>query len=91
MLGIIIRKLRLEQGLKQEDLGRRLGVTKQSVSNWENGNIMPSIDLLEKLSDHFGVTTDYMLGRESRQTLDITGLSDEQATHIQMIINDLRK
>ncbi|MBR2132995.1 MAG: helix-turn-helix transcriptional regulator [Oscillospiraceae bacterium] len=90
MLGQTIRKLRQERGMKQEDLGIAVGVTKQSVSNWENENIMPSIDLLIRLADCFGVSTDYLLGRAQRITLDATGLTDTQATHIQFLIDDLR-
>lgn len=89
MLGENIRRLRQERGLCQEELGRRIGASKQSVSNWENGNIAPSIDLLIRLADFFGVSTDYLLGREERRTLNATGLSDVQATHIQQIIDDL--
>lgn len=90
MLGENIRRLRQERGLCQEDLGRRIGASKQSVSNWENGNITPSIDLLLRLADFFGVSTDYLLGRNNQRTLDAAGLTDIQATHIQQIIDDLR-
>lgn len=90
MLGENIRRLRQERGLNQEELGRRVGASKQSVSNWENGNIAPSIDLLIRLADFFGVSTDYLLGRQSQRTLDVEGLSDIQATHIQLLIDDLR-
>ncbi len=91
MLDEMIRKLRLERGMKQEELGRRVCASKQSVSNWENGNIMPSIDLLVRLADFFGVTTDYLLGREDRHTLDADGLTPEQMAHLQLLIDDLRK
>ncbi len=90
MLGENIRRLRQERGLRQEELGRRIGVSKQSVSNWENENIAPSIDLLVRLADFFGVSTDYLLGRQSQRTLDADGLSDLQATHVQQLIDDLR-
>lgn len=90
MLGENIRRLRQERGLNQEELGRRVGASKQSVSNWENGNIAPSIDLLIRLADFFGVSTDYLLGRQGQRTLDVEGLTDIQATHIQLLIDDLR-
>lgn len=90
MLGDNIRRLRQDRGLRQEELGRRVGASKQSVSNWENGNIAPSIDLLLRLADFFGVSTDYLLGREDQRTLDAAGLTDTQATHIQQLIDDLR-
>ena len=90
MLGQTIRKLRQDRGMKQEELGVAVGVSKQSVSNWENENIMPSIDLLIRLADCFGVTTDHLLGRAERTTVDVTGLKEREITHIQMLIEDLR-
>ena len=90
MLGQMIRKLRTERGLKQEDLGKEVCASKQSVSNWENENIMPSIEILVRLADYFGVTTDYLLGREELRRLDADGLSDIQLAHLQQIIDDLR-
>lgn len=89
MLGENIRRLRQERGLCQEELGRRIGASKQSVSNWENGNIVPSIDLLVRLADFFGVSTDYLLGREKQRVLDAAGLTDAQAAHVQQLIDDL--
>lgn len=74
MLGKVIRQLRLERGIKQDDLGSALHVSKQSVSNWENDNIMPSVELLVKLADYFGVSTDYLLERTERTTVDVSGL-----------------
>lgn len=57
-----IRELRVKQGYTQVSLAQKLSVTKQAVSNWENGNIQPSIDMLVRLADLFSVTTDYLLG-----------------------------
>ncbi|MBE6558785.1 MAG: helix-turn-helix transcriptional regulator [Ruminococcaceae bacterium] len=90
MLNERIRKLRLERNLSQVDLAKRLNVTKQSVSNWENDNIQPSIEMLVKLSETFSVSTDYLLGRDDRRYLEITGLSDEEVSHIQVVVEDLR-
>ena len=56
MLSEKIRNLRFNRGFSQVDLAKILGVTKQSVSNWENENIMPSIDILIKLAQLFSVS-----------------------------------
>lgn len=89
MLNERIRILRMERGWSQVDLAQKLHVTKQSVSNWENDNIQPSIEMLRKLSQVFSVSADYLLGLEDRRYLEITGLSDEEVSHIQLVINDL--
>ena len=91
MLSERIRQLRQDRGLSQVDLAKRLNVTKQSVSNWENDNIQPSIEMLQKLSDVFSVSTDYLLGRENRRYLEISGLTDEEIAHIQTIVSDITK
>ena len=90
MLHAKIRRLRTAHGITQVELAHRLGVSKQSVSNWESNNIQPSIELLEKIADLFGVTTDYLLGREDLQVLDVSGLTAQQVAHLQMLVEDLR-
>lgn len=91
MLGENIRKLRNTIGLTQVELAYRLGVTKQCVSNWENGNISPSVEMTLKISEVFSVSTDVLLGLDDRQYIEVTGLTDEEIAHIQCIINDIRK
>ena len=86
-----IKSLRTSLGLNQVEFALQLNVTKQSVSNWENGNILPSIDMLIKICKTFSVSADYLLGLDDKRTLDVSGLSDKQCTYIQEIINDLRK
>ena len=51
MFPIRLKNLRQSKELNQVQLASKLGVKKQSVSNWENGNIMPSIDMLIKIAD----------------------------------------
>ncbi|WP_199427066.1 helix-turn-helix domain-containing protein [Thermaerobacillus caldiproteolyticus] len=63
MLGDRLKKLRLEKKLTQEELGKRINVTKVSISGYENGNRTPDTETLQKLADFFNVTTDYLLGR----------------------------
>lgn len=74
----------------QTKLAKQLGVSKQSVSNWENSNILPSIDMLTKLAEVFHTTTDFLLGLDDRQVLDVTGLEAEMVAHLQCIANSLR-
>ena len=90
MLGVRIQELRNAHGWSQVELAKRLGVAKQTVSNWENENIQPSIEMLLRLSKIFGVTTDYMLGLENVKRLSIDGLSDTFVAHLHLLIEDFR-
>ena len=91
MLGENLKSIRIAAGITQVDLAKKLGVTKQSVSNWENGNIQPSVEMIAKISKVLNVKTDVLLGLDNRQFIEVTGLSDEQIAHIQHIINDIAK
>lgn len=86
-----IRRLRLAKRITQARLADRLGVSKQSVSNWENNNIQPSVELLEKLADYFAVSTDTLLGRYPDTVIDASGLTAEQTSHIRQLIQDLQE
>lgn len=66
MIGDRIRLLREKQNLSQVQLAEKINVSKQSVSNWENNNIVPSIDILKKLALFFNVSTDYLLELNDR-------------------------
>lgn len=86
-----IKELRTSLGMNQIQFGRKLCVTKQCISNWENDNIMPSIDMLMRIAATFSVSSDYLLGLENQRTLDVTGLTNEQILHIQNVVNDLKQ
>lgn len=57
--------LRKRGGWSQEELGDKLGISRQSVSKWESGMSTPDIDKIIKLSELFGVSTDYLLKEDA--------------------------
>ena len=59
-----ILQLRTAQGWSQEELAEKLGVSRQSVSKWENNGSIPDLNKILQLSQLFGVTTDYLLKDE---------------------------
>ena len=68
----------------------KLGITKQTVSNWENDNIQPSIEMLIKLTKVFCVSADNLLGLTPETALNVDGLPTEFVSHIVQIINDYK-
>ncbi len=91
MFGEIIRKMRTARNLNQVQLANELDVSKQTISNWENNNILPSIEMLIKISHFFSVKTDYLLGLDDRNYIEVTGLTDTELAHVQQIICDIAK
>lgn len=90
MLNDRIKELRQAKRMTQVDLAKSLGLTKQCVSNWENDNVLPSVEMLSRIADFFGVSTDYLLCRDDGQTLDVNGLFPDEIAHLQEIVNDLK-
>ena len=90
-----LKTVRKINNLNQVELANKLNVSKQSVSNWENDNIHPSIDVLIRISKILKVSTDYLLGIDTEnygksRMLDVTGLPEDTIYHIQLIVNDLK-
>ena len=85
-----IKKLRIAQGLNQVEFAKILCVTKQCVSNWENDNVVPSIEMLCKIADFFGVSTDYLLGRSGKRAIEVSNLTEEQIAHLTSLVQDLQ-
>ncbi|UWP60594.1 helix-turn-helix transcriptional regulator [Ruminococcus gauvreauii] len=56
-----LKTLRKAHGYTQADMGRKLNIQRQSYANYENGNRIPSIDMLSKIAAIFKVTVDYLL------------------------------
>ena len=57
-----IKDLRIKNKLTQQELGSKFGLTSTGVSYWESGKAIPNIEMMNKLSDFFGVTIDYLIG-----------------------------
>ncbi len=90
MLNQKIKELRIAHSMNQVVLAQKLSVTKQTVSNWENNNIQPSVDMLVKIADLFSVTTDYLLERDDKITICVDGLTINEIAHIEQLVSDLR-
>ncbi len=72
-----IKQLRELKGLTQSQLAEILGIKNQTVSNYESGEREPSYDILLKLADCFGVTTDYLFGRTNIERNMLPELSED--------------
>lgn len=62
----ILKKLRKEYSLSQEELAKRVNTSRSSIGNYENGENFPSTDILLKLADTFNCTVDHLLGKEDK-------------------------
>lgn len=70
--GNILKKIRQENNLTQEELAKKINTSRSNIANYENDKNMPSIDMLEKLSKIFGCSIDYLLGKTAENSISIS-------------------
>lgn len=90
-LPINLRQLMSANSWSQVELANRLNIAKQTVSNWENDNIQPSIEMLIRLCRLFNVTTDYLLGLDDVPRISVEGLPAPVVAHLSLLIEDYRR
>lgn len=86
-----IKTLRETRGWTQAELARRLNITRNGVNSWEQGLSMPSPACLVDLAKLFSVSTDYLLGIERLETVNVTGLKDEDVALLTQLADRLRE
>ncbi len=77
-IGAKIRQARTEAGMTQEQAAEALGVSRQTVSNWETGKTYPDIVSVVRMSDLYGVSLDRLL-KEDRDVSDYVNYLNESA------------
>lgn len=75
-VGEMIRKVRLEKRVTQDELARRIGCAKQTVSNYENGRREPDYETLEAIGDALNVPMTFFLSKEE-QRAELSALRGE--------------
>ncbi len=78
MIGDKIAELRKQNGMSQEELADRMGISRQSVSKWESGQSQPEIEKLLQLSELFHVSTDYLLKEDTMPTVAKAAVQEEE-------------
>lgn len=67
-MGSFLAELRKEHKYTQAELGEKLGVTNKTISRWETGNYMPPVEMLEELSNMYGMTINELLSGKKLST-----------------------
>lgn len=86
-----LKKLRKEKRLTQKQLAAMIGVQHSIISFYEVGDRIPSAEIIIKLSSVLHVSSDYLLGIEKREVIDISGLNAEDKGLIRAMVNIIRE
>ena len=89
--GNTLKTQRLKENLTQAQLAQKLGLTKSVISAYETGLRMPSYDILIHIAKIFNVSTDYLLGVEQKQNIDLSGLSNQEVDALKNLIKAMKQ
>lgn len=85
-----LKMLRKENGMTQQELAKRLGISKSLISYYELSERSPSPEILAKIAYFFHTTTDYLLDVKQDRTIDVSGLNDKEIAAITNLIELLK-
>ena len=86
-----LRRLRKQKRLTQKQLAALIGVQHTMISFYELGDRIPSPEVIIKLSSVLHVSSDYLLGLEKKETVDISGLAPNDCDLVRALVDSLRE
>ena len=86
-LGMRIKELREKQGMKQMDLAELTNIGRSSIGSYEIESETPTYVNLIKLAETLNVSTDYLLGYDAEDYLDLSGIDEKQRKYINELYN----
>lgn len=79
-IGMFLKQLRNENGMTQEQLGKKIGVSNKTISRWETGNYMPPVDCLNMLSNIYNISINEILAGEQASGDAFTKIAEQNIT-----------
>lgn len=86
-----LKELRIQSGLTQKQLAIQVGTSKSVISFYENQERTPSPNVLIKLATVFHVSSDFLLGIDNTDRLDISGLDEDDKKVVSLMVETLRR
>lgn len=83
-----IRKIRESGKQSQTDFAKMLGLSKQTISNYETGARQPGLDIIMNIAEKFSISTDYILGKSEHETIDDAILHASMAKSVSIKLNE---
>ena len=85
-IGEQINNLRKQHGLSQDDLANLFNVSRQTISNWENGKSYPDLEMIIKVSDHFKISIDELLKNDVQIVKKIDNEKKQKKKYLILLI-----
>lgn len=86
-----LKELREDLQLRQDQVAQLVGVNKNAISTYENGTREPSLGMVVRLASLYRVSTDYLLGKSNNRTVELSGLTEQEATLVCQLVEIMTK
>ena len=86
-----LKTLRLKANMTQEQLAKKLGLTKSVIGAYETDLRLPSYDVLIHIAKIYNVTSDYLLGLEQKREIDLSGLTNDEIEALLNLIKAMKE
>jgi transcriptional regulator with XRE-family HTH domain len=86
-----LRELRRQHNLTQKELASLIGVKNSIISFYEVGDRIPSPEIIRKLAETLHVSSDYLMGIEKNESVDISGLTENDKSLVRSLVYSLRE
>ena len=86
-----LKTLRIRENMTQQQLANKLGLTKSVISAYETDLRLPSYDVLIHIAKIFNVTSDFLLGLEQKQEIDLSGLTKDEIEALLNLIKAMKR
>lgn len=86
-----LKELRKAKGLTQKQLAEMIGVKNSIISFYEVGDRIPSPEVIKKLAAVLHISADFLLGLDKGDTINVSGLDEEDKKLVQSLVDTLRK
>ena len=90
-IGERLRDIRKDNNFTQAELAELVGLTRSAINSWEMSDSFPSTQYLIRLAKLYKVSTDYLLGLDNREMVDISNLSQSEKEIIYGLIQRFKK
>lgn len=91
LIGYRIKQLRLDAKMTQPELADKIKVSRSTVAAYENNTRQPSFQILTRIAHVFNVSTDYILLGHEQDSIDVSGLSNEQKALIAGLVKNFKE
>lgn len=72
-IGLRLKEIRMKSNYTQGNMAKKIGIARYTIAKYESGDMMPSAQTLIDIADFYGVSVDYILGREQRDESELQG------------------